>query len=102
MFNLDTSTVLPDATIALVEELRTVRDSIKSLKSREDQIRQTLLDELKGVEEGVTASGMPVVTVERYSRTKIDGNRLQALYQDVWKDCQVETPVQVVRLPEAP
>lgn len=100
MFTHDTTTVLSDSTLALVEELRSVREATKGLKAREDEIRKILLEELKDSDEGITASGVPVVTVERQSRTRTDGNRLQALYQDVWKDCQVETTVQVVRLPE--
>ncbi len=96
----DATTVLSDANLALVAELRTTRDSIKRLKAREGEIRDVLLDELKDSALGLTASGVPLVEVERYSRSRVDSNRLQALYKDVFDDCQTETPVQVLRLVE--
>lgn len=101
MFDVDTTTVLSDDNLALVEELRSVREFIKGLKTREDEIRKTLLQELKDSEQGLTAAGVPVIEIQRQSRTRVDSNRLQALYQDVWKDCQIETSVEVLRLPEA-
>ena len=97
----DDSTVLSDANLALVEELRSTREFSKKLKAREDEIRKILLEELKDSEQGITAAGVPMIEVDRQSRTRVDGNRLQALYQDVWEDCQIETTVQVLRLPEA-
>lgn len=100
MTDTDGSIVLSDGTLSLVEELRSNRDSQKRLKARESEIRSILLDELEGVEYGLTAAGVPVIEVERHSRTKIDGKRLQALYEDVWDDCQVETSVEVLRLSE--
>lgn len=100
MIDQDTTTVLSDSNLALVEELRTVRDTIKGLKGRESDIRKTLLEELKDSDQGITASGVPIVAIDRQVRTRVDNNRLQALYQDVWKDCQVESIVQVLRLPE--
>lgn len=100
MTDTDTAIVLTDAQLALVEDLRSTREDIKKLKAKEDGIRAALLDELQGVEYGVTASGAPLIEVERYSRTRVDSKRLQALYEDVWKDCQTETSVEVLRLSE--
>ena len=96
----DTTTVLTESNLALVDELRSTREFIKKLKAREDDIRKILLEDLKDSDQGVTASGVPVVEIDRQSRTRVDSNRLQALYQDVWEDCQIETTVQVLRLPE--
>lgn len=92
--------VLTDDTLALVEDLRTVREDIKTLKAREDDIRSRLLVELKGVEYGVSASGAPMIEVQRQPRTRVDSKRLQALYEDVWKDCQIASEVEVLRFPE--
>jgi predicted phage-related endonuclease len=102
MFDLDFQTVLSDSNLALVEELRSTREFIKKLKAREDEIRKILLVELKESEQGITAAGVPMIEVQRQSRTRVDGNRLQALYHEVWEDCQIETTVSVLRLPEAP
>ena len=96
----DTSTVLTESNLALVEELRSTREFVKKLKAREDEIRKILLEELKDSDQGITASGVPMIEVDRQSRTRVDGNRLQALYQEVWEDCQIESTVQVLRLPE--
>lgn len=98
----DTTTILTDSNLALVDELRSTREFVKKLKAREDEIRKILLEELKDSDQGITASGVPVVEIDRQSRTRVDNNRLQALYQDVWEDCQIESTVQVLRLPEAP
>lgn len=97
----DSTIILNDANLALVEELRSVRETSKSLKAREDEIRKILLEALKYSEQGITASGVPMIEVQRQPRTRVDGNRLQALYQDVWDDCQIATTVEVLRLPEA-
>lgn len=102
MFDLDTTTVLTESTLSLVKELRELRDFTKRLKAREAEIRKILLAELKDTDQGVTAAGMPVIEVQRQSRTRLDGNRLQALYQEAWEDCQVETTVEVLQLPEEP
>ena len=102
MYDQDTTTVLSDLNLALVEELRLIRESVKQLKSREEAVRKILLGALKGVEQGITASGVSLVEVERYSRTRVDSNRLQALYKDVYDDCQTETSVEVLRLVEEP
>jgi len=102
MFDLDDkATVLSDSTLALVEELRALRETKKAISAREDQVRKILLVELRDVDAGLTASGQPVIEVERQKRTRIDGDRLQALYKDAWDDCQTETSVEVLRLPEA-
>lgn len=98
----DTTTVLSDPTLALVEELRSVRESIKGLKASEERLRKALLVELEDIETGLTASGVPVITIDRQDRTRVDGDRLQALYPDAWKDCQATSVVQTVRLPELP
>lgn len=101
MFDLDHTTVLSDTTLSLVEELRSVRESIKGLKTREGKIREILLAELKDTEQGLTASGVPVITIDRQVRSRLNGDRLQALYKDAWDDCQVETTVETIRLPES-
>jgi predicted phage-related endonuclease len=100
MLDTDTSIVLDDDTVALVDELRSIRDTTKVLKAREDEIRATLLEQLEGAEQGINASGVPVVEVQYQSRTRVDTKRLQALYQEVWKDCQADMTVTTVRLPE--
>jgi len=100
MFDHSTTTVLSESTLALVDELRSVREKVKSLKSREESIRKVLLQELVDSAEGITSSGVPVVALDQQLRTRVDANRLHALYPDVWEDCQVETTVQVLRLPE--
>lgn len=100
MTDIDTSVVLDDDTVALVEELRSIRDSTKVLKAREDEIRNALLQQLEGAEQGINASGVPVVEVQYQSRTRLDSKRLQALYQDAWKDCQTDMTVTTVRLPD--
>lgn len=100
MTDLDGSVVLSDAAQSLVDELRSIREAVKDLKIRESEIRDILLQELKDRSQGVTASGVPVVTVERQPRSRLDSNRLQALYQSAWKDCQIHSTVDVVRLPE--
>lgn len=97
MLDSDTSIVLDDDTIALVEELRSIREASKVLKAREDEIRSTLLRELEGAEHGITASGMPVVEVQYQARTRVDTKRLQALHEDVWKDCLTSSVAAVVR-----
>lgn len=101
MFDTDTSVVLDDDTVALVEELRSIRDTTKVLKAREDEIRSALLKQLEGAEQGINASGVPVVEVQYQSRSRVDTKRLQALYHEVWKDCQSDMVVTTVRLPEA-
>lgn len=101
MNNFEDTTVLSDDNLALVDELRFVRESSKALKSREEEIRKILLDELKDVEYGITASGAPMIEVQRQTRTRVNGDRLQALYKTAWDDCQIETTVQVLRFPEA-
>lgn len=94
MVDLDGITTLSDSSLSLVEELRTTREFIKSLKAREAEIRKILLKELQDASLGVTASGKSVVGVERYTRTGLDPDRLQALYEDAWEDCQTETLIQ--------
>jgi predicted phage-related endonuclease len=94
------SVVLSQDTLSLVEDLRETRDAIKVLKAREESIRTVLLTELDGVEYGVTAAGAPVIEVQRQPRSRVDSKKLQALYEDVWKDCQTETEVEVLRFPE--
>ena len=101
MFN-DATTVLSDSNLALVEELRTTRESIKILKGRESEIRDKLLAELQGTDQGITAAGVPVITIDRQVRTRVNSDRLQALHKAVYDDCLVDTTVQTVRLPEAP
>lgn len=98
----DAITILSDTTLSLVDELRSVRRSVRDLKVREDEIRKIILAELFDTEQGITASGVSVITIERQTRTRIDGDRLQALYRDIWADCQIESVVQTVRLPELP
>lgn len=98
----DDSAVLSDTSLSLVEELRSVRESIKSLKAREKEIRDALLIELKGVDYGITASGEPLIEVQRYPRTGLNSDRLQALYRSAWDDCQTSTEVEVLRFPETP
>jgi predicted phage-related endonuclease len=100
MFDTDTSIVLDDDAVALVDELRSIRDATKVLKAREDEIRAVLVNQLEGAEQGITASGVPVVEVQRQSRTRVDTKRLEALYEEVWKDCQVDMTVTTVRLPD--
>ena len=100
MLDTDTSVVLDDATIALVDELRSVREASKALKAREDEIRSALLQQLEGAEHGITASGVPVVEVQYQSRTRVDTKRLQALHEEVWKDCLTSSIAATVRLPE--
>lgn len=98
MVDLDGITTLSDSSLSLVEELRTTREFIKSLKAREAEIRKILLKELQDASLGVTASGKPLVEIERYDRAGIDSDRLQALYEEAWEDCQTKTPVQVLKL----
>jgi predicted phage-related endonuclease len=100
MTEVDQTVVLSDASLALVEELRFVRDSIKGLKGREEQIRDALLAELKDAGFGVTASGEPLIELQRQPRKRVDPARLQALYEDVWNDCQIDSTVKVLRFPE--
>jgi predicted phage-related endonuclease len=100
MLDQDTTTVLSESHLALVEELRSTREFVKKLKAREDEIRKIILQDLKDTERGITSSGVPVLTIDRQTRTRVDSNRLQALYHDVWEDCQIETTVEVLRLPE--
>lgn len=101
MTDIDGVLELSDDALILVEELRLVRDETKRLKSREAEIREALLTELKDVEYGVTASGAPVIEIQRQPRSRVDSKRLQALYEDVWKDCQIHSEVEVLRFPEA-
>jgi len=100
MLDTDTPVVLDDDTVALVEELRSVRDATKVLKAREDEIRNALLQQLEGAEQGINASGVPVVEVQYQTRSRVDTKRLQALHEEVWKDCQTDMTVTTVRLPE--
>lgn len=100
MTDLDVTVVLSDPHVALVDELRTIRDSIKVLKAREKQIRTSLLKELKDRSLGVTASGHYIIEVDRFSRRGINSDRLQALYEDVYEDCKTETTVETLRLVE--
>ena len=102
MTDQDDAVVLSDSNLALVEELRSNRESSKRLKAREDEIRSILLQELKGSEYGVTAAGAPMIEVQRQARTRVDSKRLQALYENVWEDCQIESEVEVLRFPETP
>lgn len=101
MTELDQAAVLSASNLTLVDELRSTRELVKKLKAREDEIRKVLLAELADVEVGLTAAGVPVIEIERQARTRVDSKRLQALYEDVWDDCQVETTVEVLRLPDA-
>lgn len=100
MTDLDAPVVLSDSNIKLVEELRSTREFIKSMKAREKEIRTLLLKELQDTSLGMTASGKYVIEVERHTRTRVDTDRLQALYEEAWEDCQAETEVEVLRLVE--
>lgn len=100
MTELGGAAVLTDSNLALVEELRSIREFTKSLKAREDEIRGILLAELKDADTGLTAAGVPVISVDRQTRTRVDSKRLQALYEEVWEDCQIETTVEALRFPE--
>ncbi len=100
MTDLDDVTVLSDASLALVEELRSTREHRKALESREAEIRKALLSELTDAAVGITASGATAITVQRQNRTRVDSKRLQALYEDAWEDCQVESVVEVLDLPD--
>lgn len=101
MFDHDASAVLSEANLALVEELRSTREFIKRLKSREDEIRKVLLADLQTASEGITAAGVPVIEVHRQTRTRTNGDRLRALYPDAWEDCQTESTVESLRFPES-
>lgn len=101
MTDQDGILVLSDDSLALVEDLREVREDIKKLKAREDAIRTALLSELQGVECGVNASGAPIIEVQRQPRSRVDSKRLQALYEEVWEDCQIKSEVEVLRFPES-
>jgi predicted phage-related endonuclease len=100
MTDNDDNAVLDDDDLALVENLREVREDIKKLTSREDAIRSALLDRLQGIEYGLTADGSPVIEVQRQPRSRVDSKRLQALYEEVWEDCQIKSEVEVLRFPE--
>lgn len=100
MTELDDAVVLSGSDLALVVELRTIRETTKSLKAREEEIRKALLAKLNDVEVGLTASGVPAIQVDRHTRTRVNSDRLQALYQDAWEDCQTETTVESLRFPE--
>jgi predicted phage-related endonuclease len=98
MTDLDEIAVLSDSNVSLVEELRSVREFIKTLKTREKEIRSILLKDLKEASVGMTASGKFLVEIQRHTRTGLDADRLQALYEEAWEDCQTETEVEVLRL----
>lgn len=100
MTDIDTPVVLDDDTVALVDELRAIRDTAKLWKAREDEIRSILLKRLEGAEQGINASGVPVVDVQYQTRTRVDTKRLQALHQAVWEDCQTDMTVTTIRLPD--
>jgi predicted phage-related endonuclease len=100
MTDSDSAIVLSDSDLDLVEELRSIRETVKNLKAREEEIRTVLLQELKDSEYGLTASGDLLIEVERQQRSRLDSKKLQALYEDVWNDCQIKTTVEVLRLPE--
>lgn len=89
----DAIVVLSDSNIALTEELRSIRDFTKTLKAREKEIRSLLLKALDDRSLGITASGKYLIEVQRYTRTGLDPDRLQALYEEAWEDCQTETEV---------
>lgn len=100
MTYLDDPIVLTEDSLSLVEELRSIREAVKVLKAREDEIRTQLLNEVDQADGGLNASGAPVIEVQRQSRISVNSKRLQALYEDVWKDCQTETIVKVLRIVE--
>lgn len=100
MSDQSNTVVLSDSTLGLVNELRSIREDVKALKAREEKIRDLLLTELKGADGGVTASGEFIISIDRSPRSGINRDRLQALYPDVYRDCQTETQVQAVRFPE--
>lgn len=101
MHEPDVSVTLDESTELAVEELRTIRDQVKALKTREEEIRNHLLSELDNADQGVTASGTPIVTIDRQTRTRLDSTKLQALYPDAWKACQKDSVVSTVRLPDS-
>jgi len=98
MTDLDEIAVLSASNVALVEELRSTREFMKKLKAREKEIRSLLLKELKDRSLGMTASGKFLVEVRRQTRSGLDADRLQALYEEAWEDCQTETEVEVLTL----
>lgn len=92
---------VPDGVLSLIEELREVRGQIKALKSREDKIRKSLLSHFVGVNEVIAASGNPILMIDRSDRSWLNSDRVQALYPDVWLECQRSALVQTVNLPSS-
>lgn len=99
MYDTETILELDDDAVEAAAELRSVRDAIKALKGREEVLKAILLASMSEADQGVNASGVPVIEVRRQSRSSVDVRKLQALYEDVWKNCQRETVVASLRFP---
>lgn len=99
MPDVDDLLELDEDALDAVKELQSIRDSIKSLKGREETIKAQLLETLNEADSGVDSTGRPIVEVRRQQRSSVDTKKLQALYPDVWADCQRETLVSSIRIP---
>lgn len=87
--------VLTDEEVAIVNELKSIREQSKQLRAREEEIRTRLLERFQDevADEAVTASGAPLAVLSSTTRSSVNRKKLEAMYPDVFQACVEESTV---------
>lgn len=82
------------------QELRDKRAAIASLQKDVDELRQELLAALEdaSTEHAITASGAAAFHVQLQLRRKVNADKLEALYPDVYEAVFEESSSQVLKI----
>lgn len=86
--------------VQAVNELRYIRSEKSALLKREAELRATIFDALSeaGATAGVTRAGRRIVYLQNQTRRVVDRKRLEAMHPEIYQECTIETPVQIMRV----
>lgn len=82
---------LTDPQMDALVELSWVRDEMRDLKKREDQLKAEIKDFLDGATEGLDPDGKAAVKVKVLERTGVDSKKLEAMFPDVFENVRTTT-----------
>lgn len=89
-----------DELVEVASALKEVRREAADLKKRENALRDRVLRELqhRAVDRALTASGAPLVHLERQHRRGVNKDRLEAMFPEVFEACLEESEVVVLKV----
>lgn len=93
-----------DSFLELATRLAMIRGAKKDLATEEAEIREQILKimEQADVEQVVTASGAPVISLTTQHRKTVNRSKLEALYPEVFDTVTEDTTAIVVKVHEFP